>query len=267
MPLGDPLPLVLGDAESACWHPDHFSVRDGALVPRPWMQWRQVASVAAATTSGSYATTMTSGGLNTDIVGTLESLFGSLLGTLLTVFGPIGTLFAQLFPQATTIGTGGNKNDLLHDIQIGYTNDTPIDQMIYGKITQGGQRVTLQARSRGGLYLASGYAEGDDAGPLMESSMVGCGADIGRGGTLALGTTFCVMEQRFNAGTIPLAPERAGWYRLAPGATFTARAQLRFISEFWENTTIDGGDAGTESSYETGGLRLDLYAIPALSTD
>lgn len=264
MPLGDPLPLVLGDAESACWHPDHFYVNDdGALVPQKWMQWRQVANESVPTTSGSYGVTLSTG-TDINLVGTLESLFGSLLGTLLTVFGPVGTLFASLFPQAAAIGTGGNKNDLLHDISTSWTNDSPIDQWVYGKITQGGQRVTLQARSRGGLYLASGYAEGDDAGTLMESSMAGCGADIGRGGTLALGTTFCVMEQRCNAATIPLAPERGGWYRLASGATITARAQVRFISEFWENTTIDGGDAGTESSYETGGLRLDLFAIPAI---
>lgn len=257
------LPQTLG-GPGECWDDNHFRINAaGALLPQPWMQWRQVAAVSVPTRSGSYGVTMGSGS-DVDVVGTLESLFGSLLGTLLSVFGPLGTLFSQAFPQASSITSAGNKNDLLHDIQTSYTNDSPIDQWVYGKVTQGGQRVTLQARSRGGLYLSSGYAEGDDAGDLMESSMCGVGADIGRGGSLSLGTTFCVAEQRANSGTIPLAPERAQWHRLSPGSTLTARAQLRFISEFWENTTIDGGDSGTESSYETGGLRLDLFAVPAI---
>lgn len=262
MPLGDLLPLVLGLEGPQCWDPDHFRVVDDKLTPQPWMQWRHVASVGAPSRVGAYGVTLSSGSV--DLFGTLEALFGSLLGSLLSVFGPVGTLFAQLFPVAAVASAAGNKNDLLHDLQTSYTNDTPIDQWVYGKITRGGCRVSLQARSRGGLFLASGYAEGDDAGELLESSMFGCGADIGRGGTLAFGTSFCVIEERMQSTTIPVAPERAGWYQLAPGATLTARLQLRFISEFWENTTIDGGNSGAESTYESGATRLDLFAVPVI---
>jgi hypothetical protein len=94
--------------------------------------------------------------------------------------------------------------------------------------------------------------------------MLAVGADIGRGGTMALGTSFCVMEERMNSCTFPLAPERTGWLRLAPGESVAAAVELRFISDFWENSTVDGGNSGSESSYETGETRLDLFAVPVI---
>jgi len=243
-----------------CVDPDHFYVtEDGAIAPQPWMQWRQVAHAEVSGRSGSYGVTLSAGGTN--IFGTFTALFGSIWASIGTLFGPMSSLLA--FSGAAS--AAGNKNDLLQAVQTSWTNDTPIDQWVYGKITRGGCRVTLQARSRGGLLLSSGYRQhASDPGPLAYASMIGVGADKGRGGTLALGTDICVMEERANSTTIPLAPERAGWHKLPPGATITARAELRFISEFWENTTIDGGDAGTESSYETGGTRLDLFAVPVI---
>lgn len=243
-----------------CVDEDHFYVTDdGAIAPQPWMQWRHLSSVQAASKSGSYGVTLSTGSAN--IFGTIAGLFGSLRSGLASIFG-LSSVLAFLEPTASA---AGNKNDLLHALQLSWTNDTPVDQWVYGKITSGGARVTLQARSRGGLLLSSGYAEHEsDPGPLTMCSMLGCGADIGRGGTLALGTSICIMEVRQNSTTIPLAPERTGWHRLAPGDTFTARVEMRFVSDFWENTTIDGGDAGCESSYETGGLRLDLFAVPVI---
>lgn len=248
---------------SDCYDTTHFEVLpDGGIRPQPWMQWRHVASVEVPTKVGSYGVTLTSGGLGgVDIFGTLGSLFGSLFSFLPGIFGA-----ASILAQADPTGSAqGNKNDLLHALQTSYTNDTPIAQDVYGKITRGGARVSLQARSRGGLQLSSGYKVAvGDAGALIPSSMFGCGADMARSGTLALGTTFGVIEERMNSVTIPLAPERAGWQRLNPGQTLTARAELRFISEYWESSTIDGGTSGSESSYETGGTRLDLFAVPVI---
>lgn len=246
-----------------CVDEDHFEVIDGVLRPQPWMQWRQVRGIEAAAKSGNYNVTLSSGGLGTiNVFGNLSSLFGSLLSSLPTIFGS-SSLLSGLIGSASA---GGNKNDLLHSLQLAWTNNSPIDQWVYGKITRGGCRVTLQARSRGGLVLSSGFKVGavGDPGPLVPCSMVGIGADMARSGTLALGTTFCVAEERMNSVTIPLAPERAGWTRLAPGQSITAKAELRFITEFWENTTIDGGSSGAESSYETGGTRLDLFAVPVI---
>lgn len=246
-----------------CINPDHFRVTDdGQVTPQPWMQWRQVASSEVPSKSGSYNVTLTSGGLGTvDVTGTMTSLFGSLLSSIPTLFSA-SSLLTKVAPGASA---GGNKNELLHSLQLSWTNDSPIDQWVYGLVTRGGCRVSLQARSRGGLLLRSGYQQhASDPGPLTDSSMFGCGADVGRAGTLAIGTGFCVIEERMNSCTIQVAPERTGWHRLPPGQTFTAKAELRFVSEFWENTTIDGGDTGSESSYETGGTRLDLFAVPVI---
>lgn len=247
-----------------CVDLDHFEVLpDGSIQPQPWMQWRQVRSAEAASKSGQYPVTLTSGGLGgIDVFGSLGSLFGSLFSFIPGMFGSTSIL-AGLGQAASA---AGNKNDLLHSLQLAWTNNSPVAQDVYGLITRGGCRVTLQARSRGALVLSSGYklnAPGD-AGALVPCSMVGCGADMARSGTLATGTSFGIIEERMNSVTIPLAPERTGWARLEPGETITARAELRFISEFWENSSIDGGTSGAESSYETGGTRLDLFAVPVI---
>ncbi|QHB37772.1 hypothetical protein I5G63_gp031 [Mycobacterium phage Imvubu] len=247
-----------------CVDPLHFEVtEDGAIRPQPWMQWRQVDSASVPSKAGSYGVTLQSAGVGgVEVFGTLGSLFGSLFSFIPGMFGS-SSILAGLVSSASA---GGNKNDLLHQLTRTWTNDTPVAQDVYGLITRGGCRVSLQARSRGGLVLSSGYKVGvlGDPGPLVPASMFGVGADLGRGGTLAIGTTFCVAEERMNSVTIPLAPERTGWARLLPGQSITARVELRFVSEFWENTTIDGGDTGSESSYETGDTRLDLYAVPVL---
>ena len=255
---------------SDCTFEDHLEevdTGDGVihLRPQPWMQWRQVGSVIAPSKAGSYGVNLASQGSsasgNTDVFGTLADLFGSLLGSMATIFGG-SSLVSK---TGATASAAGNKNDLLHSLKLGWTNNSPIDQWVYGLISRGGARVTLQARSRAGLVVRSGYAKSlGDAGPLTDSSMLAVGADIGRGGTMALGTSFCVMEERMNSCTFPLAPERTGWLRLAPGESIAAAVELRFISDFWENGTVDGGDAGSESSYETGDTRLDLFALPVI---
>lgn len=246
-----------------CIDPLHFRVTaDGGIEPQPWMQWRQVRRVEAGSKAGSYTVTMTSGGIGTiDVFGTLASLFGSLFEFIPVFFGPSSILGGLV----GTVSAEGNKNDLLHSLQTTYLNDTPVAQDVYGLITRGSARVTLQARSRGGLLVRSGLKKhASDPGPLTDSSMFGCGADMGRGGSLALGTSFGMIEQRQPSVTFPLVPERAGKLRLAPGESATAKAEVRFVSELWENTTIDGGDSGAESSYETGGTRLDLFAVPVI---
>ncbi|AKF14605.1 hypothetical protein AVJ28_gp36 [Mycobacterium phage Baee] len=201
-------------------NPDHFEIRpDGSIAPQPWMQWRHVASVEAASKTGSYA-----------VVG------------------------------------GINKNDLLHKLQLPWQNNSPIPQHCYGLITRGGCRVSLQARSVGYLQVTSGFklnAPGD-AGDLEIASRFGCGADMGRGGTLAVGTEFGIIEERMNSVTFPLAPERAGWPVIEPGDLITARVEVRFVSQQWETTSIDGGTSGSDSSYNSGATRLDLFAVPVI---
>lgn len=162
------------------------------------------------------------------------------------------------------VAGGGNKNDLLQAIQQSWTNDSPVDQWCYGVVSRGGCIVTLQARSRGGLVVLSACDKGDDPGELTDASVVGVGADTGRGGMLSVGASYCIAEVRQNSVSFPVAPEKTGWWRLAPGEKLTAAVQVWFTSEFWENGTIDGGSGSSESSYVTGETRLDLFAVPII---
>lgn len=213
-----------------CVDPMHFQVdSDGSIAPQPWMQYRQVATNSAPGRSGSYAPTIT---------------------------------------------TQANKNDLLQDVTTAWTNDSPLPQWVYGMITTGGSRVTLQARSRGALTMVSGYQEGTPTpgangvpgvvSPMVACAVHGCGADMSLGGVLASGVAYGVMEVRLNAASFALAPERAGWHKLAPGATFTGQVQRYFTSDYWETTSVEGGSLDLESDYLAGPLRLDLFAIPVL---
>lgn len=202
---------------SDCWDDNHFQLVDGELRPQPWMQWRNVGSIAADTKAAKYA-----------------------------------------------VSGGGNKNVLIHSLTLGWTNDSPITQNVYGMVTRGSGRVTLQARSRGYLRTASAVALGSDPGDLTPFSYLGIGADTGVGGVLAIGSQFTVIENRANSTTTPLAPEMTGWLQVGAGQSIAAAVEVRFISEFWESSSIDGGDAGAESGFESGGTQLDLYALPLI---
>ncbi|SHV92443.1 Uncharacterised protein [Mycobacteroides abscessus subsp. abscessus] len=164
---------------------------------------------------------------------------------------------------------GGNKNDAVHAVVVSWTNNTPIPQSVYGMVTREGAQVTLQARSRGYLLTLHGRditatAAVPTSWDMAEVSKFGIGGDIGKGGILALGTGFGVSEIRQNSASIPLMPHWTGWSIVAPGQTFHGRVEVRFRTDFWENTSIDGGDQNTESGFISGGTRLDLYATPVI---
>lgn len=159
---------------------------------------------------------------------------------------------------------GATKNDLLQTVTAKYVNDTPVPQWVYGMVTRGGSKVTLQARSRAGISLLTGQLLGEGAIPMVEASLLGCGLDIGRGGFLTVGTEYGIIEVRQNTSTIPLCPEICGWKRVDPNATLYARADTRFVSTNWEGTDPNNGNGSgdSETTYVAGDLRLDLYAIP-----
>lgn len=166
---------------------------------------------------------------------------------------------------------GGDKNDLVHTLVASWTNNTPMAQYVYGLVTREGAQVTLQARSRG--YLLSLHGRDVTATPALPSSWdmaevskFGIGGDIGKSGVLALGTGFGVSEIRQNSASVPLMPHWSGWSIVQPGETFHGRVEVWFRTDFWENTTIDGGDQNTESGFISGGTRLDLYATPTVGT-
>lgn len=161
---------------------------------------------------------------------------------------------------------GGNKNDLLQELELAWTNTSPVSQWVYGLMTKSGSQVTLQCRSRG--YIATAHAVDIGTGPptlnMTEVSRFGTGADTGNGGILNIGGAYSIAELRQNSTTMPFMPHIVEWFLVAPGDTITAKVQTRFISEGWESTQIDGGDGDTESKIITGDVRLDLFAIPSV---
>ena len=162
---------------------------------------------------------------------------------------------------------GEAKNDALQALQVLWTNTTPIDQYVYGLMTKSGSQVTLQCRSRG--YITTGHGARVDTGVqtpvITEVSRFGIGSDLGKGGILATGGAFGISELRQNSVTMPFQPHLTGWIHVPVGKTITARVEVKFVSEFWESSNIDGGDGDTESKVITGGIRLDLFALPVMA--
>lgn len=163
---------------------------------------------------------------------------------------------------------GTVKNDFLQSLTVQWTNNTPVSQWVYGMVSKSGSQVTLQARSRGYLSTRHGVTVGSAgaAVPMTEVSRFGVGSDLGNGGLLTFGGEYGISELRQNSMTVPLMPQITGWFLVAPSETFNAAVDVTFISENWENTPIAGGDADTESKVITGDVRLDLFAIPTVTT-
>jgi hypothetical protein len=254
-----------------CADPNHFYVLDGLLTPQPWMQYRHVASKTVPGRAKDFTPSAPSGTGFLQGIPILGSILGGVglgdvTGILTDPFSGGGGFDLSSLGLGGILGSGsplsGNKNDLIHYVELSWTNATPLPHWCYGMITRGGCRVTLQARSRAYLAVWSGYGVGADPGDLTLSSTTGCGADMGKAGALSTGTGFCIIEERQNTLTIPLAPERGGWQRLEPGETLTARVEVRFVSDQWEASQIDGGDLETESGYQSGDTQLDLFAVP-----
>lgn len=156
------------------------------------------------------------------------------------------------------------RNEVLQSVSIDWTNNSPVTQLVYGKIQRGGCRVTLQPRSRAYQMMRNGVTIGAGTVSMIEVDRFGGGADVGKGGLLAIGTSYATHEVRINSSVTTFMAQYAGQYIVPPGQTIHFKADVTFKSEFWENTNIDGSDSGTESSTHAGDLRLDMFAMPTI---
>lgn len=165
------------------------------------------------------------------------------------------------------VSDGQAKNDQAQAVQVTWTNNSPIAQWVYGMVTKSGTQVTLQCRSRGYLSTRHGYKNDPDGSdvPMVEVSRTGVGADLGKGGLLAVGGAYGIAEHRQNSTTAPFMPQQLGWYPVSPGETIHARVEVWIVSDNWENAMIEGGDGDTEAKFVTGDLEVALYAVPAFA--
>lgn len=161
---------------------------------------------------------------------------------------------------------GQPKNSLLQTVPVEWTNYSPVSQIVYGLVTRGGQQVALQTRSRAYLLTSHGALVGPGTIVMTEVSKSGTGGDVGLGGLLTLNASFSIAEVRQNSQTVPLLPASDGQWVVAPGETIRARVEVRFKSDFWENSSINGGDSGTESKVVSGETLVQLIAIPSVIT-
>jgi hypothetical protein len=162
---------------------------------------------------------------------------------------------------------GKAKNEVYQTVSAEWVNNTPLTQWVYGLVHHGGSAVSLQARSRGYLQTNHGFAVGPapKAPSLVEVSRFGGGVDMGMGGLLATGTDYAIHSVRSHSTSVPLMPQLTGWKAVQPGEKATATVEVRFISEFWENTQITGGKANTDCTVLAGELGLDLFAVPQIA--
>mgnify|MGYP000960661729 FL=1 len=163
--------------------------------------------------------------------------------------------------------SGFNKNEILQTLQVSWTNTSPVRQWVYGMVTRGGSRVTLQCRSRGYISTRHGMVKNNGETPtftMIEVSRFGVGSDVGAGGILKIGGEYAISELRQNTVTAPFMPHLTGWTLMEPGETIHAKVEVRFVSERWENSLVNGGDGNTESTVIAGELRLDLFSVPTL---
>ena len=194
-----------------------------------------------------------------------ENLDGTIAPQPWMQWRPVKTIAAEGKSGSYGVAGGGNKNDLLHTLQVTWQNNTPLPQLVYGLVTRGGVRVALQARSRAYIREMHGLALGTAAPPVVEASRCGTGLDAGAGGVLTIQTDFGVVTYHQHSHTNWLMPAVTGWREVLPGQSITARVDVRFTSENWEGWLPESGADGSESSYISGDTRLDLYAVPKLT--
>lgn len=159
------------------------------------------------------------------------------------------------------INDGIAKDELLHSVQVQWTNTTPINQYAYALLTRAGSKVILQGNCSGYIQTKAGQTSGvspADPSSLTAISRFGIGFERGK---TALDTAYYVIAESRMAERTMLFGDRV---LLTPGETVKFKAELRFVSHYWDYRTPQGGLSETESNLDTGASQLDVFAYPAL---
>lgn len=149
----------------------------------------------------------------------------------------------------------------LGEVQVAWTNTSPIAQKVYCLATRGCTKVVTQARNISVVDTFYGLAQGVAPADPATSTQIGRYGNGSDGGTVAGGVIFLITETR--------APERTyqvgDTITLPAGQQIKVRVRLRFVQINRETSAIDGGNTTeTEHSVTTGATRLDLFAYPSL---
>lgn len=152
----------------------------------------------------------------------------------------------------------------LAQLQVQWTNTSPISQKVYGMLTRGCTEVVTQARQVAYCETYWGAAQGAAPADPTASTFIGRfgnGSDCGvfpSGGTNAL---YLITDTRTLERTYPVG----NVITLPAGHTYKLRIRLRYDAAQWETVGVDGGNTTeTECSLVTGASRLDLFSVPDL---
>lgn len=156
---------------------------------------------------------------------------------------------------------GSNPSANLADLQVQWTNSSPITQVVYGMITRGASKVITQARGVAGVQTSWGQTQGASPADPTVFSLLGLFGNGGDSGTVGSNALFMITESRMAEHTYPVGPA----ILLPATQTVKLRIRLAWNAIAWESTGVDGGNTNeTEASLVTGDTRLDLFSIPSL---
>jgi hypothetical protein len=164
----------------------------------------------------------------------------------------------------TVVGAAPNQD--LAELQVAWTNTSPISQNVYCLITRGGTTVVTQARSV--AYIETYWAATQGAAPADPNPTPGTligrygnGSDCGVYPSSSTNALYLITETRTPDRTYPIGSTVV----LPATHTYKLRIRLRWQAQVWESVGIDGGNTSeTESSLVTGATRLDLFSTPVL---
>lgn len=162
---------------------------------------------------------------------------------------------------------GPAPNQDMGELQVAWTNSSPIAQRVYCMMSRGGTRVVTQARGIAYLETYMGVTQGAaPADPVVTPGTLigrfGNGSDPGNGTDSPAGQSIYLITETRKAGrTYPVGDVLT----IPAGHTAKFRIRLRWQALQWEIAGVDGSDVDqTESSVTTGETRLDIYAYPSL---
>lgn len=150
---------------------------------------------------------------------------------------------------------------LVHDVQLAWTNDSPIDQHAYGLCTRGSTQVITTANKRFVVEQRRGWAYGSapaDPDPDDEISRHGGGCDFG---TIAGNAGFGVWEHRQGEGTTPIGPDVI----LTPGQTLKLRVAVYVVRISWSPNPPPEWAPEAENLIDPADTQLDIFAYPVIT--
>lgn len=154
----------------------------------------------------------------------------------------------------------GSKDILIHELDVTWTNSSPIPQYAYGLISRSPSVIVGTGRSSQTIQVIGGQTVGvapPRPGRTMLDSIHGGGFDAGSALSLAM---YSVWEDRARGGTLLFGETQV----VNPGESWRGWASCRYVHAAADTSGIYGGNNETEMRFTSGATQIDVYAYPKL---